>query len=108
MEPRTAGFESDEGRTLRLEVKGRRATARVGDAESFPFNFEHLAYVERGLGYQAWGNGSHMVFRCEYGRVVIEFQGPNDRGLSLCRLSEAQFRAKVDLLGASTIRARVA
>ena len=98
MEPRTVGFESNDGRTLRLTVEGGCATARVGDSEPFPFNAEHLGYVGRGMGYQAWGNGSHMAFRCELNRVVVEFQGPHDRGVIHCRLSAEEFLGKIKAL----------
>ena len=98
MNLKTVRLESDDGRWLELRVESLRAFACVGAAEPFPFSFEHLGYVGLGLGYQAWGAGSHMVFRPSEEGVVVEFQGPNERFPALCRMSMNQLRATVDAL----------
>ena len=100
MEPRTLRLEGDDGRWLDLRVEGPYATAKVGEAEPFPFSFEHMGYVARGMGYQAWGGGSHMAFRQESDGVSVEFQGPKDRHASVCRLSEDRLRSTIDALDA--------
>ena len=98
MKPLTVGFESNDGRSLELTVGKRCATAQIGDAEPFPFNVEHLDCVDKGMAYQAWGNGSHMVLRRVRGTIMVEFQGPDDRGVARCLLTEDEFRSRVGAL----------
>lgn len=100
MERRMTRLEGDDGRWLELRVEGDKATAQIGEAEPFPFSYEHMGYVARGMGYQAWGGGSHMVFRREPGGFAVEFQGPKDRFAAVCRLSGEQLRAVIDALDA--------
>ncbi len=98
MEGKTVRLESDDGRWLEMTVHDDQAVASVGGAEPFPFSFEHLGFVVRGMGYQAWGSGSHFAFRHEPKEVVVEFQGPGDRHAAVCRLSEERMRATLDAL----------
>lgn len=102
MEGKTVRLDSDDERWLEMTVQDDRATARVGGAqgvgESFPFSFEHLGFVARGMGYQAWGSGSHFAFRHEPRGVVVEFQAPGDRGAAICRLTQEGMRATLDAL----------
>ena len=100
MEVRTVRLESDDKRWLELRVEDGGASARVGDTESFPFNYEHLGFVASGMGYQAWGGGSHFAFRRAPGGAVVEFQGPGDRNAAVCRLSDARLRETIDDLDA--------
>jgi len=88
---------------MELTVDRSRSVARVGEGEPFPFNFEHLAFVAFGMAYQAWGAGSHFIFRNEDGRYSAEFQGPRDRSPALCYLSEAEFRAILEELKPRTV-----
>ena len=98
MEAKTVRLEGGDGRWVELTVQDDRALARVGDAEPFPFSFENLGYVAHGMGYQAWGGGSHLAFRRAPGGVAVEFQGPDDRCPALCRLSDEGLRATIDAL----------
>lgn len=100
MEAKTVRLEGGDGRWLELTVKNDRAVARVGEAEAFPFSFEHLGYVVRGMGYQAWGSGGHLAIRRAAGGYVVEFQGPDDRTAATCRLSEERLRETIDALDA--------
>ena len=87
MKGRTIRLESEDRRWIELTVSGARGMAKVGDTEPFPFNYEHLLFVASGLGYQAWGGGSHFAFRPDGARVTLEFQGSHDRSASICHLS---------------------
>ena len=104
MERKKVCLHSDDERWLEMTVQDDRATARVGGAsgsgEPFEFSFENLGFVARGMGYQAWGEGGHFVFRHEPQGVVVEFQAPGDRGAALCRLSNERMRATIDALDA--------
>ncbi|RYG22541.1 hypothetical protein EON82_16780 [bacterium] len=107
-------LDSDDGRWLEMTVGRGRATARVGKAddagEPFPFNFEHLSFVPRGMGYQAWGSGSHFTFRTGSRGFAVEFQGPNDRSAAVAYLSEEEIERLLDELDAlrpSETRARL-
>lgn len=81
-----------------MRVEGDQAIARVGDSESFPFSFEHLGFVGCGLGYQAWGPSSHFAFRQAPNGVVVEFQGPGQRGAATVYLSDEGLRNVIDAL----------
>ena len=110
MQGKAVKLVSDDGRWLEMTVRDDRASARVGESEPFPFSFENLGYVARGMGYQAWGAGSHFTFRHEPNGVVVEFQGPGDRGAALVRLSQDRLRAAIDDLDAlapAAVRASV-
>lgn len=114
MPGKTVRLDSDDGRWLEMTFDGRSATARVGKAdmagEPFPFNFEHLSFVPRGMGYQAWGSGSHFTFRTASRGFAVEFQGPSDRSAAVVYLSEEQIDGLLEELGAlmpSESRARL-
>lgn len=100
MEAKRVRLEGGEGRWLELVVEDNRAIARVGEAEPFPFSYEHLGYVARGMGYQAWGAGGHVAFRRAPGGVVVEFQAPGERSAATCRLSDERLRETIDALDA--------
>lgn len=100
MEAKTVRLEGGEGRYLVLTVTDDRAYAQVGEADPFPFSFEHLGYVACGMGYQAWGEGGHLAFRRAPGGVVVEFQAAGERTPGVCRLSDERLRATLDALDA--------
>lgn len=106
MPGKTVRLQSDDGRWLEMTVGSVRATATVGKAElagePFPFSFEHLCFVPVGMGYQAWGSGSHFTFRKGGSRFAVEFQGPGDRSAAICYLSEEEVGNLLDELGASS------
>jgi hypothetical protein len=85
-----------------MTVGSRGATARVGKGElagqPFPFSFEHLSFVLYGMGYQAWGSGSHFTFRKSARGFALEFQGPEDRSAAIRYLSEAEVQDLLDEL----------
>ena len=114
MPGKTVRLDSEDGRWLEMTIGGEGATARVGKADSagdaFPFSFEHLSFVPRGMGYQAWGLGSHFSFRTASRGFAVEFQGPNDRSAAIAYLSGEQLERLLDGLGAivpSESRARL-
>ena len=96
MKEKRVRLESGDGRWLELTVEGEVASARVGEATPFPFSYEHLGFVPSGMGYQAWGGGSHFAFRRASGGAVVEFQGPDDRNAAVCRLDEARLRETIE------------
>lgn len=102
MQSKKVLVRSEDERWLELTVGDDRATARVGGpkgvGEPFPFSFENLGYVLGGIGYQAWGGGSHFSLRREKGGFAVEFQGPFDRGAAVCHLSTDAMRTKIDEL----------
>ena len=100
MERKTVRLEDEDGRWLEMTVEDERATARVGTAEPFPFRFDNLAYVARGMGYQAWGEGGHFACRSEIGGVAVEFQGPDERHPAVIHLSNDDLRSTIDRLDA--------
>ena len=106
MAGKTVRLQSDDGRWLEMTVGKEGATAKVGKAEfagePFPFSFEHLSFVPLGMGYQAWGSGSHFTFRKSSTGFAIEFQGPNDRGVAVSYLSQAEVEELLDHLAALT------
>ena len=99
---RMARLESDDSRWLEMTVGVRGSTARVGKGDlagaPFPFSFEHLSFVPLGLGYQAWGTGSHFTFRKAAQGFAVEFQGPDDRSPTVRYLSDEEVQALMDSL----------
>ena len=104
MERKTVRLNSEDGRWLEITVQDDRALARVGSptgvAEPFPFRFDNLGYVARGMGYQAWGDGGHFSFRSEIGGVAVEFQGPDERYPAVVHLSQDDLCSTIDRLDA--------
>ena len=102
MPGKTVRLQSDDGRWLEMTVGSTGATAKVGQAElagePFPFSFEHLSFVPFGMGYQAWGLGSHFTFRKSSRGFALEFQGPDDRNAAICYLSELDVRSLLEEL----------
>jgi len=80
---KTVRLEGDNGRWVAFTVEVEGATAQVGHegiaGESFPFSLENFGYVLKGLGYQAWGGGSHFTFRRTGEGFALEFQAAGDR-----------------------------
>jgi hypothetical protein len=114
MPGKTVRLHSDDGRWLELAVGGEGALAKVGKADlagdPFPFSFEHLSFVPCGMGYQAWGEGSHFTFRKASSGFAVEFQGPYDRSAAVHYLSEEQvqtFLDDLDPLAPSDARVRM-
>ena len=114
MPGKTVRLKSDDGRWLEMTVGSRGATARVGKAElaaePFPFSFEHLSFVPCGMGYQAWGSGSHFTFRKSSKGFALEFQGPDDRSAAIRYFSEAEVQNlldELDVLAPADSRARM-
>lgn len=108
MPGKTIRLTSDDQRWMEMTVRGTQATARIGGSEPFPFSFEHLGFVAFGMSYQAWGAGSHFVFRKSNDGFLVEFQGPKDRSPAICRLSEPDLQSILTELEARpSLEARV-
>lgn len=104
MPERTIRLTSDDQRWLEMTVDRNRATARVGQGKPFPFNFEHLGFVAYGMAYQAWGSGSHFIFRKAGRGFATEFQGPHDRSPAVCYLSDSELESILSELAPHTSR----
>lgn len=110
MELKMVRLHSDDERWLELKVQSTGASACVGNArgasETFPFSFDNLGLVVHGMGYQAWGSGSHFSFRHDSNGIVVEFQGPTDRSAAICRISHDRLTSTLDDLDARASRSR--